>query len=113
MPDLCPHSQDIGAIKKTLDALSDTVFGNGKDGIKIELERVKLTQDTMHEDLSSIRTSMSAIAKSQLEHDIIDKEKNKASNRRSKAIEKVGIIATIVFGAIGLIYIILEHSTNH
>ena len=113
MPDTCPHDQSIGAMKDAIQNLSDTVFGNGKDGLKIEFERVKLNQESMNEDLSSISTSMSAIAKSQLEHDIIDKEKAKASQRRSRAIEKVGIIASIIFGGIGLLYVILEFSAKH
>ena len=109
----CPHDQSIGAIKKAVQDLKHTVFGNSKDGLKIEVERIKLIQGSMQEDLSSIRTSMSAIVKSQLEQDIIKKERNNASDRRSKAIQRIGIFATIVFGAVGLVYVILDHAANH
>ena len=114
MPDhTCPNEQSIGALKKAVQDLKHTVYGNGKDGLKIEFERIRLTQETMHEDLSSIRTSMSAIAQSQVESDAIEKERNRASNIRSKTIQKIGIFATIVFGAVGLVYVILDHAANH
>ena len=63
----------------------------------------------MQEDLSTIARSTSAFAKSQLEQDIIDKEREKNKASRSSAIKQVGIVFSIVFGAIATLYIILEH----
>ena len=113
MPDTCPHEQDIGILKNTVNKLDETVNGNGKDGLKIEVERTKLAVEAMSDDIGSIRTSMSAIAKSQIERDAIERSKVQAASRKNKTIERIGTIAAIVFGAVGILYVILDHVSNH
>lgn len=113
MPDhTCPHAQDIGAMKKTLKKVDDAVSGNGKDGLILKVDRIEHTVETMQEDLATIARSTSAFAKSQIEGDAIEKERNRIHKQRSKSLEKIGIFATLVFGAVGLLYVILEHTTG-
>lgn len=108
----CPHAQRIGALMETQDRLKGAIDGNGSKGLLKDVTILKTEVKDMNADLSNMATSLSALAKSQVEQDAIEKEKTASSDRRSKSIEKIGIFATIVFGIVGLIYVILNYAAN-
>jgi len=103
MPDhICPH---VSLIKQSHKEL----FGNGKYGLAKDFIKLQTEVTDMHKDLSSMATSLSALAKSQIEQDATEKEKAKVSERRAKAFEKVGTAFAVVFGLVGILYLVLDH----
>ena len=120
MPDVCPHEQDIGKIKSILEAIKKEIFGNGNKGVskdvtilKTEFRELNEKFDDMNDDLKKIATSVSSLAQSRVEYDIVEKAKTESSKQRSIAIQRVGTIFGIAFGMIGALYLILEHLQNH
>lgn len=111
MPEhICPYSQDIGAMKRTLDKIDITINGNGSNvGLKIQVDRNKRTLDDMQEDLRKIATAMSGLAKARDEELIIEREKEKNKKARLTTIQKIGTIAAVVFGALGALKLILDY----
>ena len=110
MPDhYCPHAQDFGAMKKTLKKVDDCVNGNGKDGLVIEVDRLKRDKETMIEELSTIARAMSDFADSEKERVVITAERERNKEVRTSAIEKVGKYAAIVFGFVATLYLVLDY----
>jgi hypothetical protein len=103
MPDHnCPHNAEFLRIIKIID-------GNGKDGLVLEVDRLKNEQTDMIQEVSTIARAMSEFVEEDKKRNAIraDREKNKAA--RSSAIQRVGTISAIIFGAVGLLYVILDH----
>lgn len=96
-------------VRERLSTVEKAINGNGKDGLKTEIALIKQEQENMNKDLEKIATSMSALAQSQTKQDVIDKHKEENKGRRYSAIKYVGTIFTIVLGALGAFYLILDH----
>ena len=52
------------------------------------------------------------MAKSQLEQDVIQKQKHKSNEARNKAIGRVGTVFGIAFGLVGMLKIVLDFVSN-
>lgn len=77
--------------------LERTVYGNGKVGIAYEMVEIKTTLNVMNERLEGLGTSVSALAKSQVETDTTERIKSKSQERTVKYI-------TIMIMFIGLLF---------
>lgn len=60
---------------KEIDKLIHAIEGNGKVGLKTEVELLKSKFESMEENLESLATSFKALAKSQIEYDTTQKLK--------------------------------------
>lgn len=112
----CLHEQSIGALKIVVKRLENKIFGNGKDGLSDEVIILKKDVMDVKDDLNKLATSYSALAKSEIKKDAIEQakldiEKKKLEERkkRSSVIQRLGTIFGIVFGAVTVLYIILDH----
>ena len=112
-PQPCPHEQSLGALKKTVGQLEGTVFG--KDGINAQVIALRIGFNDMNKDLERLATSYSALAKSEIQKDAIEQAKIDIENKkleerkkRSSVVQRLGTIFAIVFGAIGVLFLILN-----
>ena len=96
--------------QKTEERVLDTLYGNGRPGLVSKVQDCSTKIETMNEALESLATSYSALSKSLIEWDVTDKLKAKAVETRNKAIQRIGVVFGIVFGAVGALYIILEYA---
>jgi len=102
MPDPCPHETLIKQSHKEL-------FGNGGKGLTKEFTILKTEFKEMNGHVESLATSYSALAKSRIEHDAIEKLKAEGRDKMSSAFKKVGIVFSIVLGAVGTLIVVLNH----
>lgn len=110
MPDhICPHVQDIGVLKRTVQRLDKEIYGNGHKGISKDITEMCLKMETMEENYETIARSISALAKSQNDSDAINKVKTDNRKNIGEAIQRVGTIFAVVSGLIGVLYLILGH----
>lgn len=114
----CKHEQSLGAIKKTVGQLEGTVFG--PDGLNAQVLTLTIGFKDMNKDLERLATSYSALAKSEIKKDAIEQAKIDIENKkieerkkRSSVMQRLGTIFGIVFGAVTLVYIILDYIGNH
>lgn len=112
-PHICPH-------KGTIEQISKALNGNGNQGVIRDVTELKLQMTAIKDDIEKLATSYSALAKSEIEKDAIEKakidlEEKKLAERkkRSSIIQRLGTIFGIVFGAATLLYIVLDHIGNH
>ncbi len=96
-------------VKERVSKLEDTLNGNGNPGIKTDIALIKKEQIDMNENLEKIATAYSALAKSQIEQDVIKKHHEENREKRSSAVKQVGTIFGIAFGVLGALYLILDH----
>ena len=109
MPDhKCPHEGDIAKLIEKVDRTFDEVFGNGKDGQKLEIDRLKKKVSTMTDEFKKIATSISALAQTQVEQAAIEGDREENRRRRTRAWERFGIITAAVFGGLGALKLILD-----
>lgn len=108
-PHICPH-------KGTIEQLSKAINGNGNDGLIKDCEGLKIQMKDIKDDIEKLATSYSALAKSEIEKDALEKakleleEKKLAEKKkRSDIIKRLGTIFGIVFGAVSLAYLVLDH----
>jgi len=67
--------------KYDIEKLSHAIYGNGKIGMKTEIEIIKMEVKDIKESIDSLGTSYAALAKNQLEIDLTEKMKLKTWNR--------------------------------
>lgn len=96
MEHICSHEKDF-------QKLYDAIFGNGKPGLKTEIEIMKKDITSMKESLESMASSLSALAKSQIEYDITEKLKIQYKTKLTNTIKLVGIIFGIAIPLTALI----------
>ena len=77
-----------------------------------EFEQCKLKVTEMSEEFKVISKSISALAKSQIEQDIIHKQKGKANEAKNKAVQRVGTVFGVAFGLVGMLKIVLDFISN-
>lgn len=88
----CLQIVHIKRIAKILD-------GNGQPGLVKDVEFLKNNFGEMKEDLASMSTSLAALAKSQIEQDVISKMKISSVDKKNRTIMQ----ATAIIGAAGVI----------
>ena len=93
--------------KDTLTKLDEAVFGNGKPGIKTDLEVLKVEFCNMKDDIRDLATSYKALARTQIEFDVTEKMKINLSEKRMKMLERVSIVFGISIPLTALIISIL------
>ena len=108
MPEICPHAQEIGAIKATQKKHDIALNGNGKDGLTLKVDRLEHSVHTIEENLDTIARSTSAFAKSQIEQDVIEKQKVRVSDKKARALQTVGTSVAVVAGILGALKIVLN-----
>jgi hypothetical protein len=108
-PHICPHKGSIEQIQKEL-------FGNGNKGVVKDVTELKFQMKDIKDDIEKLATSYSALAKSEIKKDALEKarlelEQKKLEERkkRSTIVSRLGTIFAIVFGAITIFYIIIDH----
>ena len=106
MPEPCPYESLIKQSHKEL-------FGNGNVGLIKEFIELRTEFEAMNAHIEKIGTSMSALAKSQIEQDVIKKMQVENKKQRNAIIQRLGTIFAIVFGAVGMVYVILDYFANH
>jgi len=106
---ICPHKGTIDQFKKDLN-------GNGNQGLIKDVTELKLQMTDIKDDIEKLATSYSALAKSEIKKDALEKarlelEQKKLEERkkRSAIVSRLGTIFAIVFGAITIFYIIIDH----
>lgn len=92
-----------------INKLDKEIFGNGGKGLIKEFTELKTEFRQMNEHIEKMATSVSALARSQIEHDAIERSKVKSTDKRNSSITIIGVVASIVFGAVATLYLILEH----
>lgn len=98
----CPHE---AIIRQNLRNLQ----GNGDKGLVKEVAELKKEVQMICESIEKLSTSYSALVKSQIEHDAVEKTKADARKQIGRAIQNVGTVFGIVVGIVGLVYIILDY----
>lgn len=93
--------------KDTLIKLNEAVFGNGKPGIKTDLEVLKVEFCNMKDDIRDLATSYKALAHTQIEFDVTEKMKVNLSEKRMKMLERVSIVFGISIPLTALIISLL------
>lgn len=93
--------------KEILTKLDEAVFGNGKPGIKTDLEVLKVEFCNMKDDIRDLATSYKALAHAQIEFDVTEKMKVNLSEKRMKMLERVSIIFGISIPLTALIISLL------
>jgi len=81
--------------EKRIDSLEKTVYGNGRAGLVEEMATVKTMVSVIKEDVGGLRTSYSALVKSQIEHDAVEKLKCETRQKNMK-------YATLMVAIMGL-----------
>ena len=84
----CSQTVNLKRIEKML-------FGNGQPGLIKDVESLKNNYGDMKDDLNNISTSIAALAKSQLEQDVITKMKEKRSEQWGKSLERAAYAFSI------------------
>ena len=102
MSDPCPHETLIKQSHKEL-------FGNGGKGLTKEFIILKTEFKEMNVHVENLATSYSALARSQIEHDAVEKLKAEGRDKMSTAFKKVGIVFSIVLGIVGTLIVILSY----
>ena len=110
-PHLCPHKGEIKQISKALN-------GNGNQGLIKDVTECKIEMTAIKDDIEKLATSYSALAKSEIHKDALEKarlelEQKKLEERKKRSIiiQRLGTIFAIVFGVVATAYLILDHIT--
>jgi hypothetical protein len=106
---ICPHKGEIEQITKALN-------GNGNQGLIKDVTECKIEMTAIKDDITKLATSYSALAKSEIKKDALEKarlelEEKKLAERekRSTIFKRLGTIFAIIFGAVATFYIIIDH----
>lgn len=106
---ICPHK---GVIEQNVKDLR----GNGAQGIIKDVTELKIQMNDIKDDIEKLATSYSALAKSEIKKDALEKakleleqKKLEEKKKRSDIIKRLGTIFGIVFGAVSLAYLVLDH----
>lgn len=83
--------------------LEKAIDGNGKPGISADIVELKTKFGNMEEALKDMATSLSGLAKSQLEHDLTEKFKAEMSAKKWSAIKHISTLAGITVSLISII----------
>lgn len=105
----CPHAQNIGAMIKTVDRLEQVIDGNGNVGVLKDVTVLKMEVRDMCESLDNLATSYSALVRSQVEHDTIDRINVEERKKRSSAFQRVGTLFAIIFGLVATLFVVLNY----
>ena len=89
--------------------MKKALFGNGQQGLVKDVTQIQMEMTEVKADLSTLASSYSALAKSQLEQDVTDRIKAETSKNRSGALKSVGIVFSIVSGTVFLVLGILKY----
>ena len=98
----CEHTATIKRIDREL-------FGNGNQGMVKQFTEQCIKFNDMNEHVEKLATSYSALAKSQIAIDATEKLKEQNKKDRNGVIQRIGTLFAIITGAVGLLYVILEH----
>ena len=105
----CNQDGKISQLLKTVNRIDKEIFGNGTKGLSKDFVELKTQFEDMNEDVKKIATSVSALAQSQVEQDTIRRMRLEGGKHLSDAIQRVGTIAAIITGIVGMVYVILQH----
>ena len=102
MADPCLHSEDWGKLKSKTEQMEHDLYGNGKQGLRADVTDLKhqtnnviTTLEKVSEDVSAIKTTISAVVRSQedmdkwrMDHEFLAlEEKQQAAELVAKAKE--------------------------
>lgn len=96
-------------MRERISKLEEVINGNGKEGLKTEIALIKKEQETMTEGIDSLAKSYSALVKVHEEQDTISKFKEENRAKRARAWHQIGLVISIVGGALGALYLVLDH----
>lgn len=99
---ICPHEQDIGAIKSSLKRIDKDLYGNSRPGqvqrfVVMEAEHIEVK-----DNLEKLATAFSALAKS-------DSNKEAIKMAIANGLKKFGGFLVIGATVVSLVYLILDH----
>jgi gas vesicle protein len=81
--------------KGEIEKLNHAIYGNGKIGMKTELELMKHEVKEIKDSIESLGTSYAALAKSQVEQDLTARLKIQLSEKKMNTWTKIAIIAGV------------------
>jgi len=99
---ICPWEATIKENQRKLS-------GNGNKGLEREVEELKTEIRHMNENYDTLTRSYKILANSLQDIDVKEKVKIDLRKKRHELIKSLGTVATIVFGVLGAIYLILDH----
>jgi len=89
--------------KGEIDKLTIAIYGNGKPGLKTEIEVIKFEVREIKDSIDSMATSLASLAKSQVEYDVTEKLKIQLQAKRTDAIKLVAIVFGVAIPLTALI----------
>ena len=78
---VCPHANQIKEDHEKL-------YGNGKDGLVLQVDRLETNMREVKESLDNLATSYSALAKSELKKDAHEKAKIEIEQKKAETSRK-------------------------
>ena len=103
----CPCEKDVAVLGDKVKKLEKKVDGNGNPGLEKQMIEVKMRVKTIEESVSSLSTSYSALANSQLEQDVLKSREISAREKRVRAWQIFGIAVASACAVLGSVYMII------
>ena len=100
----CDKEKEIASIQKSIEKIQHDIHGNGKDGIKAELLKIKEGQKFMSDKLADLNTNVSALVKFQAFTQGSVETKRRA---RVQTREIVNMVITLILAATAIIVTIM------
>lgn len=92
----CVNEERLKQIERILN-------GNGQPGLVQKITKIEEKMETTEKSLSSLASSFKALYEFQLEHDVTEKVKAKAQDRKFKTIEVVAKVFGVVVALITIL----------
>lgn len=73
-------------MEERFSKLEKEIYGNGQEGLKTKVVRIEERFDSMEKHIKGLSTSYSALAKSQIEYDALEKHRLENRQRLYKLI---------------------------
>jgi len=109
MPDRCPCEKDVAVLKAQVHEINKDLKGNGQEGVLSRFIKIEKDVSEMTEHIEKLATAYSGLVKARDTENAIQDEREKNKKSRSSAIQRVGTIFAIIFGAVSTLYIVLNH----